>query len=194
MNRSLALIGFGANLSSLAGPPQTTLRQALSDLAQAPGCRLQAVSRFYRSPAWPPGSGPDFVNGCALVDSDQTAEGLLALLHRIEAKLGRKRHQRWGARVIDLDLLAMGDMLRPDPATQAHWRALPAQKQQSETPEQLILPHPRLQDRGFVLLPLAEIAPGWRHPATGRDVAQMLAALPADARQGVVPLTPAKAG
>jgi 2-amino-4-hydroxy-6-hydroxymethyldihydropteridine diphosphokinase len=88
---------------------------------------------------------------------------------------------------MDLDLIALGDAVLPDPATQADWAALPPGRAAVETPSELILPHPRLAERSFVLVPLAEIAPDWRHPVTGRDVAQMLADRPADERSKIRP-------
>jgi 2-amino-4-hydroxy-6-hydroxymethyldihydropteridine diphosphokinase len=116
------------------------------------------------------------------------AEDVLALLHAVEGRHGRARAQRWGARTLDLDLLALGDLVLPDAATQDLWRALPPDRQRIEAPRQVILPHPRLQDRAFVLVPLADVAPDWRHPRTGLTTRAMLAALPAEARAEVTPI------
>jgi 2-amino-4-hydroxy-6-hydroxymethyldihydropteridine diphosphokinase len=180
------LIALGGNLPSGQGTPAHTLAAALSDL-EAAGVTLLAVSRFFDTPCFPAGAGPDYVNAAARLASDLDPSQMLALLHRIEARHGRKRTQRWGMRTLDLDLLAAGDLVRPDAATQALWRSLPPDRQVEAVPDRLILPHPRLQDRAFVLIPLADIAPDWVHPLTGQSVAQMCAALPAAARAEVRP-------
>ena len=109
----------------------------------------------------------------------------------IEARFGRQRITRWGARTLDIDLLAMGDAVLPDLAEQSRWRTLPPEDQARIAPDRLILPHPRLQDRAFVLVPLADVAADWRHPVLGLSVAEMLAALPASARAEIVHLNPA---
>ena len=182
------LIGIGANLHTSVGNPARTLVAALGLLAKE-GLGLRAVSRFYRSPAFPAGSGPDYVNACAVLSGPNDPEAVLAALHRVEARLGRQRSARWAARGIDLDLLALGEAVLPDAQTQAHWRNLPLARQMTETPERLILPHPRLTDRAFVLIPLAEIAPAWRHPTTGETVAEMANRLDAGQKAGLEPLS-----
>lgn len=183
-----AAIGLGGNLSSAEGRPEATLTAALTRLAAVPGLRLRAVSRFFRTPAFPPGSGPDYVNAAALVDTTLAPEALLAALHAIESDLGRERTTRWAARVVDLDLLVAGDAILPSAAEQARWRALPSEDQRRATPTTLILPHPRLQDRGFVLIPLLDIAPGLRVPGLDRTVAELARALPETDRAAIRPL------
>lgn len=186
--QNLALVALGGNLFSSTGSPADTLRAALRALPPE-GMAVLRVSRFWRSPAHPAGSGPDYVNAAALVWTGLAPAAALAALHRVEAALGRARdNRRWQARGIDLDLLAMGDRVLPDAETQDRWRGLAPDRQACVAPGTLVLPHPRLQDRGFVLAPLAEIAPLWRHPRTGQTVAQMLAGLDPDARAGMAPL------
>ena len=189
MYNSTALVALGANLGAEGLAPVQMIVRALAALSAA-GLPVRAVSRFFRTPAFPAGSGPDFVNACAAVDpGGRDPEAVLAVLHGIEADFGRVRLTRWGARVIDLDLLAMGDAILPDPATEAKWRNLPPETQAQVAPDRLILPHPRLSERGFVLIPLADIAPLWRHPATGQSVATMAKALPEAEKAQIWPLS-----
>ena len=154
------------------------LNAALKALSQLPQIEVVRVSRYYQTASFPPGSGPDFVNAAALIRSRLPAEGLLSALHKVEADFGRRRIKRWGARCLDLDLLFCADAVLPDMAEFQRWYRLDAARQQSIAPDTLILPHPRLHERAFVLGPLMEIAPEWRHPVLGLSVAQMFGALP----------------
>jgi len=155
-------IGLGANLPGPAGPPRATLEAALAHL-EAAGVRILRRSRWYRSPAWPDAGDPEFVNAVAEVETLLDAAGLMRLLHEVEAALGRKRSAPNAPRAIDLDLLDYRGAVEGG----------------GDGPT---LPHPRLHRRAFVLLPLAEIAPGWRHPVSRRGAAELIAKLPPEAR------------
>jgi 2-amino-4-hydroxy-6-hydroxymethyldihydropteridine diphosphokinase len=152
----MILIGLGANLPSAAGAPPATLAAALTALAEA-GVGLVRRSPWYRSAPLPAGDQPWYVNGVASVATSLGPSELLAVLHRVEARFGRIRRTRNEPRPLDLDPLDYDGRLRQEPP---------------------VLPHPRLQERAFVLLPLRDVAPDWRHPASGAGLAQLIAALP----------------
>ena len=159
----MILVALGANLEHpLHGPPQATCAAALRTLAAA-GVALVGCSRWYRSAPVPPSGQPWFVNGVAAVQTGRSPADLLGLLHRVEAAFGRQRRLRNEARVLDLDLIDYEGRVSPA----------------GEEPQ---LPHPRLAERSFVLLPLAELAPQWHHPATGQAIAELIGKLPAEGR------------
>jgi 2-amino-4-hydroxy-6-hydroxymethyldihydropteridine diphosphokinase len=181
------MVAFGSNLAVSGKNMPEMVHLAAQEIA-GPGTRVLKMSRLYASPCFPTGAGPDYVNAAALLETDLDPQVLLDRLHAIEARFGRKRAQRWGPRTLDLDLLAYGDLVLPDPATQDRWRNLAPKAQTTQAPEQLILPHPRLQDRAFVLVPLADVAPDWRHPRLGLTVLEMLNRLELAEIAAVTPL------
>lgn len=183
-----ALISLGANVTSTGRSLDGMLNSALALVAQRDGITLGTRSRWFRTPAFPPGSGPDFVNGAAELDVTLAPEDLLAALHGAEAALGRVRPARWAPRVCDLDLIAIEDIVLPDRVTLERWMTIDLGQAQTVAPPRLVLPHPRMHERGFVLVPLADVAPDWRHPLTRRTVTEMLAALPAAELSEIVPL------
>lgn len=185
--RSTALVAVGSNTPSGDESLASTISRAIRRVGNAHGA-IRAVSRYYATPAFPPGSGADFVNAAFAWSADLGPQAMLALLHEVEHDLGRVRGARWGARVIDLDLIAVGGAMLPDAATLRGWIDLPLAAQQTTAPPELVLPHPRLQDRAFVLVPLCDIAPHWRHPLLGQTAAELRGALPAADLASVIAL------
>ena len=112
----------------------------------------------------------------------------MTLLHTVEHEFGRQRLERWGARVLDLDLLACGQAIYPDVTTQRTWVALAEDRRSQDVPQELILPHPRLQDRAFVLCPVMDICPEWQHPVLKKTISQLCDSLPEDEIRAVRPL------
>ncbi len=168
----MILVAVGANLSAADGAdPRDSCERALALLA-ADGLPVISRSRWYRSAPWPRSDQPNFVNGVARIEARESPEALLQRLHAIERRMGRVREATDAARVIDLDLLAFGTVVRG------------ADNEANRS--RLRLPHPRLEERAFVLFPLREVAPKWSHPVTGRSVDQLIADLADD--QDCVPL------
>jgi 2-amino-4-hydroxy-6-hydroxymethyldihydropteridine diphosphokinase len=171
---TVTLIGMGSNLAAPScGGPVAVLEAALAAVAGTIA-ELSARSRWYWSAPVPPSAQPLFVNGvCAIEGEVHSPPRLLAALHAIEARFGRVRSHANAARVLDLDLLACGGRIL-------------------RLADGLVLPHPRLHRRAFVLRPLADVAPGWRHPVLGLPVETLLAAC-ADQWLAAVPWDPRKA-
>ena len=149
-----AAIALGGNL----GDSQRILSEAVLAIDAAEGIGVQARSHLYKTaPVGPP--QPDYLNACIVVKTMLSARSLLNQLLAIENQFGRVRQERWGARSLDLDLLLFGDQIIDSPG--------------------LTVPHPRLHERAFVLVPLMDVAPRWQHPIFGKTIAQLLNDLPA---------------
>lgn len=142
------------------------------------GRDCQGASRVFETPCFPVGAGPSYINFAIEVETALTPEAFLALLHQVEARHGRVRKTRWAGRSIDLDLMAMEGEVRPNAKTVQAWMDLPMSAQTTQAPDTLILPHPRIQDRAFMLIPFADLAPDWTHPLIGKTVQEMCDALP----------------
>lgn len=177
-NTTLALVAAGTNVTSIWGEGRATILKAMLQIEALIDVKV-SISSVYATPAFPPGSGPDFSNACFRFESPISAPKLLQVLHQVEAQAHRTRDKRWGPRTLDLDLIAFGDEVSPSLEVWQSWAHLDLEQQMERQPEQLILPHPRVQDRAFVLKPLADIAPDWRHPILDKTVTEMLAQLPA---------------
>jgi 2-amino-4-hydroxy-6-hydroxymethyldihydropteridine diphosphokinase len=149
MKSKQAAIGLGSNL----GDSLTILKTALDILNNTPGIVINAISSWYQTvPIGPP--QPNYINGCVLLEVQQTPQELLEILLGIETQLGRVRQERWGARTLDLDILLIDDLIL--------------------NTSNLVIPHPAMTERGFVLVPLAEIAPHWIHPVMGKSISSLI--------------------
>ncbi|MEL6565354.1 MAG: 2-amino-4-hydroxy-6-hydroxymethyldihydropteridine diphosphokinase [Pseudomonadota bacterium] len=183
-NRSNLLVALGSNQESDQVSPTEALQTAVTNLVSE-GAVIRSRSAVYRTPAFPAGSGPDYANAVVEVEARWNAREAITKLHEIEAQMGRRRKNRWEERHIDLDLIAIGEDIRPDMATARLWMDLPLDQQKEKAPAQLVLPHPRMHERAFVLIPLAEIAPDWMHPVLRRSATDLRDALPQADRDAV---------
>lgn len=145
-----ALLGLGGNV----GDPVGSMSMALQALEQHPDCRVTAVSRLYRTPPWGKTDQDWFFNAAASVETTLAPVPLLGLALGIEQLNRRVRTERWGPRTLDIDILDYDGL--------------------SIVSDQLTIPHPRMKDRAFVLMPLADVAPDYR--IDGRSVLEWLAA------------------
>ncbi|WP_375688364.1 2-amino-4-hydroxy-6-hydroxymethyldihydropteridine diphosphokinase [Pseudooceanicola sp. LIPI14-2-Ac024] len=179
------LAAIGGNQPNGPLSPVENVLSGLAALGPA-GLHLTACSALYRTPAFPSGSGPDFVNAAMAFTSAMAPDEVMEKMHLIEAAHNRERRERWAGRTLDLDLLDCDGIVQPDGETWRHWHDLAPERQRETAPGQLILPHPRLHERAFVLVPLRDVAPAWRHPILARTVAEMCADLPAREVDSVV--------
>ncbi|MGF1455544.1 MAG: 2-amino-4-hydroxy-6-hydroxymethyldihydropteridine diphosphokinase [Alphaproteobacteria bacterium] len=150
----MILVALGSNLPSIAGESRSTLEAATASLDTGP-TNVVARSRVYRSAPVPPSGQPDFMNAVIALSSTLAPESLMDRLHTVETQFGRRRRDRWEARTLDLDLIDYHQFVTIGAS-------------HPETPDwpvgALVLPHPRMHQRAFVLRPLLDIVPNWVHP------------------------------
>jgi 2-amino-4-hydroxy-6-hydroxymethyldihydropteridine diphosphokinase len=149
---AICAIALGSNL----GDSKSILESALEKLDRTSGITLRVKSSLYQTKAvtLDDRPQPDYLNACALLETSLNPEKFLAVLQQVEHHFGRVRQERWGARTLDLDLLLFNDVI-----LHTH---------------DLELPHPRMTERAFVLVPLSEIAPDWIHPVLEQSIAQLV--------------------
>lgn len=165
------LLALGANLRGAWGPPCETLRRAERELSRA-GLRTLAVSRIYDTLPLGPGRQAPYLNAVLMLQAHIAPGELLRLIKRIERRAGRRLGARWGPRCLDIDILDYG-------GRRQGW---PQRRRQSG---RLVLPHPEMHKRAFVLVPLLEVDPHWRHPALAVSGRTLLARLPRARRRGI---------
>ena len=149
---ALLALGLGSNL----GNRVANLRLAAAQVSETIG-PIRDASDIFETAPWGVTDQPFFLNACLTVETDASPQTLLTKVKFIEREMGRKKTVRWGARLIDLDLLLLDDLIHDEPY--------------------LRIPHPHLHERDFVLIPLAQILPGWRHPTLGKTIEEMAAGL-----------------
>jgi len=170
------LVGLGSNCPGPWGTPAETISRALRNLEEA-GVIVTSVSSFYRTAAVGRAGQPDYVNAAAAIRTTLPPEALLRLLKTIERRAGRRGGSPWGPRTLDIDILDYKGLVR-------QWRGMqPRFARAGARP--LILPHPWIEMRPFVLRPLLDVAPDWRHPVTRRSAQEVWRSV-ARSREGQV--------
>ncbi len=187
--RVMALVALGANVAGRWGRPEQTLRRAVAVLDALPGMRVVVASGLWRSAPFGGVAQPPFINAVVRLETALLPHALLATLRDVERAAGRRRGVIWGARALDLDLLDVGGrVMRPVGMGRLQGMAAGGRCMWRWQRKGLVLPHPGIALRAFVLWPLQEVAPGWRHPLLGATASALLGRLPPAVRAQCRPL------
>ena len=179
------IIGMGSNQDYTEKTPIKILNEAKDRMINR-GIMINYESAYYKSPAFPDETKPEFINCVVDAHFNGTPDQLLWEIQKIEYQLGRNRNERWGQRTCDIDILGIGNLVLPSIRKFKHWVSLDFNMQLKTVPDELIVPHPRMQDRAFVLKPLVSIMPDWKHPVFLKTVSEMFQMLPERAEKSVI--------
>ena len=182
MKAKTAFLSLGSNLPYENISSIELLRNAVVAL-QAHDVQVEASSSLYETPPFPTADQPNFINAVIKVTTNFSAEELLTLCLEVERQYGRERIVRWGARTLDIDILSYDDCVFPDPET---WKQQAQNTDTRAVMPRLVLPHPRLHQRDFVLLPMMDIAPEWRHPVMFENIKILRAGIQESSQDGEI--------
>ena len=172
---------LGANMPSKFGDILTTLQMCVEYIKSEENINFISQSKWYESESFPDKSKPTFINVGIKIMSYLDPYQILKAIDEIEKSCGRTRKIRWDSRVCDIDIIYCNKKIIPSRNILEKWMNMKIEEQLVETPQTLILPHPRIQDRSFFLCPLNELSPNWRHPILGKTAKEILDSIPQNA-------------
>ena len=179
------VIVLGSNLPSEFGNSFETLKKCVYEIKSDLSIKSLSTSNWYKSLSFPDRNEPKFTNVGIHFYSNLTPKQLLNLASSLEEKYGRKREGRWKARTCDIDILLCDQLILPSKLNYEKWMRLELEDQLKLIPNELILPHPRMQERPFFLKPLSDLQPKWIHPFLKKTAKEMLDSLPLNELQSI---------
>ena len=179
------IIVLGSNLSSEYGSSAETLKKCVAELKSFQAIQSQLESKWYISSSFVDKSEPRYINVGIKFSTNLKPKELLNFTSDLEIKYGRKRQKRWEPRTCDIDILLCDQLILPSKLCFEKWLRLDFFEQRELSPDELILPHPRLQERTFFLKPLNDLQPDWTHPFLDMKAKEMLDSLPSNELQNI---------
>ena len=179
------IVVLGSNLSSEFGSSAETLKKCIRELKSFQAIQSLLESKWYISSSFVDKSEPRYVNVGIRLSTNLKPKELLNFTADLEIKYGRKRERRWEPRTCDIDILLCDQLIMPSKLYFEKWLKLDFFEQKELSPDELILPHPRLQERTFFLKPLNDLQPDWTHPFLKMKAKEMLDSLPSNELQNI---------